>query len=202
MIFKEVFEKVDIDSIIAYLNRNYPQEKDLEPGYRDMYDKLLAMEPDKDADLILYVSLIYSIFEDEEPYLDVSGYSLEEDMSYALEFRAWEQWLGMQVAQNSLEEYGRLCFVAECMREMSFISFDEGEISETLTELEESAEKIKSGEAKLIPAEEVFDELREEFGDAFFPKKMTPEEEKVETECLKKISEKNEKLIHRMLGLD
>lgn len=199
MIFKELLQKVSIDDVVCYINNHYEDEKKFEEDYRRMYASLLNSEPNIDSDLLLYMALVLPIFGDEKEYFDVSGYSFEEEVSYAIEFTPWNEWLGMKVAENSIKEYGAVTFVAECLREMSFISFEEACISEKVNQLEDICKEIESGEAKLIPAEEVFENLRNKYGFET-PTKKTVEEREADRKRYEEISEKNLKTIKKIVG--
>lgn len=123
-------------------------------------------------------------------YIDVSGFngktwgeyddnwpaeSAHEPARSGLEGCAWEEWAGFTVPQDMVElwEFAKVSgleptippidFVAACLWEMTFISFDEAEVAATMAEYSRSAEEFKAGVAdgsiKLTPLN--LDELAE-----------------------------------------
>lgn len=91
---------------------------------------------------------------------------------YAFEFTEWNELLGTQVFLPNVKEGGELKFLACVFYEMTFFGFDEAEmlkkrdeVLESVREAEYHATLPPEEQAKyFIPAEEVCERLREEFG--------------------------------------
>lgn len=157
MIFKDLILKCDTNRVVDSIIAAYPDQVNLRDEYVKLIEKLRNMEPaNPPSELILYVSKVIDYFDPNETYHDVSGYSIKDDCNYGIEFTPFAAWLSMQVAQPSLDHYGLDMFVAHCLWEMSFISFEEDEVQDELDRLNESVKAVKNGTAQTVefdPAE-------------------------------------------------
>lgn len=130
----------------------YPGEMESLKGYREIYHKLQTMLPEESG-LSIDLKMERDDFDGEE-YVDVSGIyknpqSPEEHHPHGLEFVPWRQWLGMDIAKESLANFTQVEIVVHCLREMSFVSFSETEI-----EAEKEAINKQVGEYKELSEEE------------------------------------------------
>ncbi|MCF6349362.1 MAG: hypothetical protein L3J20_13895, partial [Flavobacteriaceae bacterium] len=124
----------------------YPNEEKSISGYEDVYEKLFYLSPVSN-DLTIQVKNEIDDF-DKEEYVDVSGYyknpkTEEEKFSQAIEFTAWNKWLGMDIDKNSLLNFSELEIIAHCIYEMTFMGFEEEGIQEELNNLEDSVDEYK-----------------------------------------------------------
>lgn len=204
MQFFDLLLKVNIEDIIQYINDKYGDNTDEE--YREMYSALInrGKQEISEKNLKLYVIPQLSYFskenEDEEQ-LDVLGYSEEDDTDYALDLTSWNEWLSLIVVENSVELIGLVPFVAECLREMSFISFNEETIEDFRQSLMDTADRIEKGEEKLYTSEEVFADLREKFGGEPFVDNRSEAEKEKDVIEIKRKSEINMNRRKEILGL-
>lgn len=202
MIFKELLQQVDRNEILEYLckkdedslvidkisrDRNIDRQaamqiffERMKMNYNKVIDKLLNMPPTFEDTLNLMVLSQRDYFGEEE-CIEVFGVQDNDTECYALEMTPWSEWLGFKVIQKSVDIYGKLVFVAECLYEMTFVSFDEAEIAKQVKELNEISERIKNGKEKTYTAEEVFAELKEKYG---FDDSEDEEERETEEERL------------------
>jgi DNA gyrase/topoisomerase IV subunit A len=86
--------------------------------------------------------------EESDFYIDVSGCEINHDQNsssdtYSLTSTKWNEWLGMNINQNTLNEFNELEIISHCLYEMTFFAFDEEEIQNHLASLEESIEEYK-----------------------------------------------------------
>lgn len=118
---------------------------------------LLNKEP-KDSDgMNIKISYVYEDnseydWEDEE-WFNVSGYKENDESSYALEFTDWDQWLSMDVLDDSGKNLSKLDMFIHCLWEMTFLG-SEDDSDKVADELRESMESIKNGTAKCVPLED------------------------------------------------
>ena len=88
--------------------------------------------------------------------------------NYAFEFEPWSIVLGYEVADASIEEYGKNEVAAAILNEMTFFGFEEEEAfkhaKKEIDILNERVQEIKDHPERTIPAEEMFSKLRKEFG--------------------------------------
>lgn len=191
MIFKDILVKQDIEQLLEYINANYDDDSDM--SYRKVFDKLKLMTPKTDKNMILVVATQKDELEKNEyTYYDVTGYSKEDKTFYAIEFTPWEDWLGMTVPIKNVEELGEVVYVGECLREMTFISYDEEDIKGEIDALNALTEKIKSGEEKTYPIEDLFKEFN-------YVDERTEEEKEADEKYMKEAMEWNRKEIFRLV---
>ncbi len=102
-----------------------------------------------ESDMIIEIKREIDDFDDEE-YLDISGRKKneskdlkEQEVSYALEFTRWSEWLGMQIDMTSIKNFTELEIISRCLFEMTFMGFDENEIQEELNKIIDTFEECK-----------------------------------------------------------
>jgi hypothetical protein len=138
MNFKKLIQTNSWLSVATILLKLYPDEEKNISGYKQVFEKLLFMNPD-DSEISIVVTHQKDDL-DGEHYVDVSGkynkpISEEEKFSQAIEFTAWSKWLGMEISQDSLLHFSELEIISHCLHEMTFVGFDEEEIQEKLNSL-------------------------------------------------------------------
>ena len=218
MKFLDVLKKVDIKEVLRYINLNYEDNSD--DAYLNMYRKLVFERKAVDVDdLILFVVPQKEYFksgldeettimndvsdlENLEEHLEVLGYSEKDNEDYALDFNPWDEWLGMTVSDKSVELLGEVVFAAECLREMSFISFDEDKIEDLKDSLADIVMKINIGEEKTYSQEEMDEYFREKFGEPFMPPEKSPEEKEEDSRRYKLIHDYNMNKRNEYLGVE
>jgi len=147
----------------------YPDEKDSIIGYEKVFNNLRIMKPIK-TDITILVNNEFDDF-DKQEYVNVSGYKNIPNRSIndltdslALEFTPWEEWLGMDIDNDSLSVFPELEIICHCLFEMTFFSFEQEEIQKELSRLNDLVDEIdnmteEEKKEKLIP----FDEVKKKF---------------------------------------
>jgi len=192
MLFIDLLKKVDIEHVLFYLEKLGESKKSLD-SYKTVYNNLLTMEVKDNKEMYIFVVEEKDYFEDEK-YFNVLGLDIKDGESYAIEFMDWSDWLGSNVVEKSVEKLGSVIFVAECLKEMKFLGFEEERMTEEREELNRRVESIKSGEAEFLSSEEFFEKLSEELGEDFRieEKDLTlTQEEKDKMEEVRLYNEKN-----------
>ena len=192
MLFIDLLKKVDIERVLFYLEKLGESKKSLD-SYKTVYNNLLTMEVKDNKEMYIFVVEEKDYFEDEK-YFNVLGLDIKDGESYAIEFMDWSDWLGSNVVEKSVEKFGSVIFVAECLKEMTFLGFEEERMAEEREELNRRVESIKSGEAEFLSSEEFFAKLSEELGEDFRieEKDLTlTQEEKDKMEEVRLYNEKN-----------
>lgn len=161
MILKELLDKVKDIELLCYLNR-IGDTNNLY-AYKEMLQKLRKLPirvNDENKDLKIVVIEERNLFsEDDSVSLEVYGVVEGKEDCYALEFMSWDLWLGSEVVEKSLDKFGRVAFVSECLYEMSFYDFDEEKIQGKIEELKEMETAITEGTVKTYSSEEVREHL-------------------------------------------
>ena len=196
MIFKNLLTSVTKEEMVEYFS-NIENEKEYIDKYCELYDNLLKKEPE-DSGLKLFLVWQKDYFDDYGLYISVLGLDIEDDEYYALDLTSRSRWLGSEVLEKSLNDFGRVTFVCECLLAMTEISFDEERIEEEKQILEERVKEIKEGKAKFIPAEDVFNSIREEFG--WEVHEVTIDETEERYSRVNEIKDFNNAKINEMLG--
>lgn len=135
----------------------YPEQKESIDGYRTVFDRLQIIEPAIDEMLIVLSEHPCDIDDQNDSattYVDVSDRKLipEPDSltdSHALEFVKWENWLGMDLAPETVENFNELEIIAHCLYEMTFYGYDQDEIQGQLSSLKSMMEDFQN-----LPEEE------------------------------------------------
>jgi hypothetical protein len=138
------------EEIIKMVLSLYPEQKSSEQGYRNALIELRALKPKRNKML-----LSVSPFTDDltkETYTDVCGVKPGDEMTYAIEYTPWEQWLGMQLHPVSLLHYNYLQIIAYSLWEMTWSGFSQAPIQKEFKELLKSTKtalkEIKKKEKK------------------------------------------------------
>ena len=192
MLFIDLLRKADKEKVFQYLSR---AEKENINKYRELYDSLLNKEVNDNQGLKLFIVLLKDYF-DEEEYISVYGYNKEDNICYAIDFMDRSDWLGCEVIQKSLSVFGETIFIGECLKEMTYISFEESKVIEEKNELNRRVEEIESGNAKFISSEEFFSRLSEELGEPFEIEEQSEEDREKELKKIEEIRQHNEKMIN------
>lgn len=140
-------------SVAAILQELYPDEAKNRSGYKEVFEKLMLTDVE-DSDISIEVVHQKDDYDGEE-YVDVSGSykhpkNEEEKFSQALEFTPWNQWLGMELSQESLNHFSELEIISHCLYEITFMGFEEKEIQDELSIIQNTIEdyKIMTNEEK------------------------------------------------------
>ncbi|MDL2225122.1 DUF4062 domain-containing protein [Eubacteriales bacterium OttesenSCG-928-M02] len=180
MTLKECLFRCPFDGIAVALNETVLLEEDFEERreslreYEGLYYALLERDADEnkeDAFIVVAKDLVEDIQKGDAPAYDwdVSGYDPqqgEERMSYVL--TPFEQWLGMEVCQKSIEDYGLAVVLAAILVEMQDwgcgFSDEVGDQPGLQHELQKAAQRMEEMEAAGIPEGYIsFEELKEQF---------------------------------------
>jgi hypothetical protein len=196
MILKDLITQVPKEKVLKRLIEIYPDQKNCLPSYFKVYDKLLKLTPRKGEgkELLLMVLPTEDWFEEGIISNDVFGYCKEDKQHYALEFTDWDEWLAFEICDKSVEYYEPAGFLAHCLYEMTFVSFDEDDIQEEVDKLAEMEKEITEGTAITYSMEEVHEEL----GIKYTP--PTEEEMQETREKYKRIQARNDEILRQFLS--
>lgn len=171
MKFHELIKTNDWASVELILVSLYPnQEKSIE-GYREVFHKLRAMRP-MESDIQIVLEQVPEDDFNEESYVHVSGLSPQpenslEEVTEAIEFVPWAEWLGMSIQERSRKEFNELEIISHCLFEMTFAGFDEEQIQQQISELQQSIAEFdnmteEEKRANTRSLDELFNDLEED----------------------------------------
>jgi len=138
-------------SIELTLLRLYPDQEIMVDDYQNVFEKLRFLALDEyDMSIVLNE---YDCDPDDESevrtYVDVSGRKKGKELnsmtdSYAIEFVAWEKWLGMDLAPETTKKFSDLEIIAHCLYEITFIGYNEEEIIEQFETINDRVKEYKN----------------------------------------------------------
>lgn len=77
----------------------------------------------------------YVVEKECENWHDVSGYNEKDPLLFGLSFNEWEEWLGLEIQPETIQDYLPVDIVAHCMWEMTFMGFTQRRIRKTAKKL-------------------------------------------------------------------
>lgn len=133
MKFKELIKSHSWLSVELTLLNLYPDQEGLVEKYENVFEELLTLVPEDNEMQIVLQEFECDKVENEESkstYIDVSGRTndIDPNTSYAIEFEPWEEWLGMEIAPQTIEHFTKLEIIAHCLYEMTFCGYDQESI--------------------------------------------------------------------------
>jgi hypothetical protein len=167
MKFKELLKQCDWDEIWSQLILNYENQINLHDTYNRIYNKLciadglptnmrivLKQVTEEDGDIWIDVSgKNGTTYRQSDEYKNVnwSDELMDREIVYGLDFTNWLEWLDMQIDQETLNNFMLPEIAAHCLWEMTFISFDESEVTDIMASMVEVVEGIKNGTVEVTP---------------------------------------------------
>ena len=172
MTFDQLIKSHSWLSVKFTLERLFPEQINLMDDYERMFESLKFLS-EKESNITIDVQLVHDDFDDTD-YVDVSGYYTnpedntdENSNSLAIEYTPWQEWLGMTIDTNSLQNFSELEIVAYCLNEMTYAGFEQDDIQAEIDRIKKIADDFKN---------------------------MTPEEKKQNTYTWDELQEKLKKL--------
>jgi hypothetical protein len=159
MKFKELIRKHSWNDVQSTFMRLYPdQEKSVE-GYKQVFRELQNISP-VETKIRIVIEDVYDEY-DKKYYTHVSGkdgtLNKESDpehfkdddignqeVSYAIEFTDWAEWLSMDIDHESLSKYSELDIIGHCLWEMTFYGFTQEDIKKTIDTIDKRAQEAKN----------------------------------------------------------
>lgn len=146
--------KNDEKAVCDRLIELYPDMKDSREGYLDVMKELESLDPWEDCDMQLVVAEVEDWY-DKSKYIDVSGSSEEDGDSYAIEYSPWEEWLAMEISDDTLENFSAIDIYAHSLWEMTWAGFDQSEIQGKIDSMNEAVNSIREQQEPKSSAEAV-----------------------------------------------
>ena len=130
MKFQDLITTSDWSSVERTLERLYPADLDDLPGYQRVFETLRGLEPN-DTRLRLVIEEIDDP-ESQTPIASVVG--ADDHGSYAIEMTPWDDWLGMDIDEQTRQKYSDLEIIAHSLWEMTFFGYSQAAIQTWITE--------------------------------------------------------------------
>ena len=147
MTLNELLETTPWQDIAIALVTAYPNQRKLLEGYQIVFETLKLMDP-KDSDLTLNV--VYDDSYSEDGGHDVYGIKADKpDERWGLLFVSWAEWLGMELAPETISAYSHSQIAALCLFEMTFFGFTEDKREQENQKLMKTADEAKQHPERL-----------------------------------------------------
>lgn len=147
MTLNELLKATPWQDIAITLVTAYPNQRKLLEGNQIVFETLKLMAP-KDSDLTLHV--VYDDSDSEDSGHDVYGIKADKpDERWGLLFVSWAEWLGMELAPETISTCTSGQIAALCLFEMTFFGFTEDVREEKNQELMKTAEEAKQHPERL-----------------------------------------------------
>jgi len=157
----------------------------LEPSSSDMRICIKLIPPDDDDPSYWEVlgknGTLHKDTEDVKLFPDATIEFMDSEVEYAIEFRKWEEWLGMEIDENTANNINlmKADIVALVLKEMTYFGYEQEKIKETLDMLKERAEKYKNmSEEELKKNSSSLEEVKKRIDKIIKDKKVDGECEK------------------------
>lgn len=136
--------------IVKMVIATYPDQKQSEQGYYNALKELRELKPKRSKMLLSVTPFVDPLT--KETYTDVCGVIEGDEITYAIEYTPWEEWLGMKIHPASLLHYNYLQILAYSLWEMTWSGFTQKKIQNKFKMILDSSKKalkeIKKKEKK------------------------------------------------------
>ena len=147
MKLKELLETTPWQDIAIALVSAYPNQRKLLEGYQIVFETLKMMKP-KESDLTLHV--VFDDSDSEDGGHDVYGTKADKpDERWGLLFVSWAEWLGMELAPETISKATPAQITALCLFEMTYFGFTEDMREQENQKLMKSAEEVQQHPERL-----------------------------------------------------
>jgi len=198
ILLKKLINTTNYIDVWAVIEKEYKLEKNACQTYEAVFEELKILEPKPcEPPVICVVAKLQDWLSPGEFIFDVFGIIDGDSNHYALEMSTWNEWLGYDILNKSIEVYGQAAVLAHILYEMTFFGFSSKTVNKRAEKerkfLEKSYEEIQSGTAKLMN----FKDFMKKEG---YIDKRTPEEKQKELRQYRQIAAKNEITFKMLLG--
>lgn len=166
MTLGELIKSVSWSEVRASLLWNHPAERERVEEYAPVLGRLKSLLPRATA-MVVGLEVVMDEEGKERIGVDVYGWrrgtggsgagergnggsaAAESDGSevkWALEYQPWDEWLGMEIEERTLEVFAPADVAAHCLWEMTFAGFDEETIRALVRELYARGEEFQLDE--------------------------------------------------------
>ncbi len=183
MKFKELLSNIEWKDIEGSLLKKYPDASGNIAVYKNVFIDLLRLEP-AETKFRICLKEVFDRDLDDEPHVDVFGKDgtlnkkiddlnmnvsanstvANSEIEYGIELSDWEEWLGMEIDGETVQNYLMPEIAAHCLWEITFFGYDKTAVQEQRDELNQMVKEIdamsdEERKEKLIPWERIKEDL-------------------------------------------
>jgi hypothetical protein len=165
MTLRKLINKSSYKSVFNILYQEYYKEKEdeevshIDLSYLGVWKELIKKDLNLNKDYKIYITEKEDGF-DGGKYIDVCLYSVVEEELYAMDTTLWSEMIDMEVYKAVKMDDTKA--LAHILWEMTFYGFTEKTVALKKEEFKELARRIDSGEEKMIPWEDIKNDLDNE----------------------------------------
>lgn len=147
----ELLRRVNFDVVMSRMTKWFPGQEKNRDGYEKVFNRLRTITPGKKHnlnDLFINVDIVE---EDGDKFLDVCGvetFNPKSQKRYGIEFLPWKDWVGMFITQRTLDILPNEEIVAACLYEMTFFGYEEKDVMDEKTKLENVFNECRKSQQK------------------------------------------------------
>ncbi|HUT80333.1 MAG TPA: DUF6557 family protein [Candidatus Bathyarchaeia archaeon] len=139
MILNDLITKFSWDEIKTRIIELYPDQEINIDLYERVFNTLKTLEIHFDDRKIQL--LLEKVFQEDEEWIDVTGYIEGEEFRYSLQFFRWENWLGLEIFSKTLEFLPEIDILVHSLWEMTFSGFTQEDIEKAKLGVDNLSEK-------------------------------------------------------------
>ena len=138
---KDYINNFTANEVVERMTELYPDESENNlTGYRAILEHMRTMTP-----TISDVNIHIVELEDEgEKYHHVFGTVVEDELTHALGWTNWEEWLGMSIEDETLTNYNPLDILVHCIWDMTFYGWNDEAIQKVIDQCTDAKEECES----------------------------------------------------------
>ena len=160
MTFEDLINRHTWPGVKYRFLETYPDEADCIDAYADVYERLILLTP---VETSMRLSVTEKVGDDGRIWGDVSGLdgtrwkdqdensrmpglAGEDEVSWAIEFCPWEEWLGMEIDPETLQQLDEVDILVHCLWEMTFCGFEQETIQQEYKQILDAWESVKNSD--------------------------------------------------------
>lgn len=170
MTLKDLVDKNSWTAIRKEFLKIFPDQKKSILGYKKVFNDLRTLTPSKGK----LKKLVIITVDDEDdgtfsdgPWVDVYAQDCKTKNTYhkdnlerfALDFTKWEELLPLEIDEDSMKNFSEEKIISHLLWNITFYGFYQEQIKEKLDEIMDRSKEAKEHPEKLIPFEEVKENL-------------------------------------------
>lgn len=143
MRYFELIQKYVWPNIEPTFEQLYPDQLSNTEKYAAIFEEIKHLTP-KECNIKINIEYTHEPGEHDE-ILKVSGTHLNNPVNkvrFALEFRPWEEWLGMSFDDLTWEHFTHYEIISHCLYEMTFLGFDQETIQKEWQAIKDISDEI------------------------------------------------------------
>ena len=138
MRFSEMTSQVTWSQVIATFEALYPHRARYIARYERIY-RLLRQTSVAELEIEIVLAPYQDLEDGGKNYIDVFGQrtwiaGADFPTRIALEFWPWSDWLGMSIAEETMQNFTETQIICHCLYEMTFFGYTEATIQQRLAE--------------------------------------------------------------------